>query len=240
MLKIGICDDEQEILVILESYVKQYAEIMSVEIITETFSTGNELCKSMNSCESFDLIFLDIEMDNGNGVDAGKFIREGLQNEFTQIIYVSGTRGYDRQLFEVRPMCFIEKPVKFSDIKDAIDKYLRLYGNNSNLISFVSNHDRYWLDTNKIIYFESIGRKVKVVCDDKMVYEYYESMDDVFNKVKSNGFMMIHKAFIVNYRYVHKFSANDVVMSNGEVLPISKHRKKEVAKWQLFIENGGG
>ena len=89
------------------------------------------------------------------------------------------------------------------------------------------------------MYFESLDRKIVIVDSENKLHEFYGTMDNVFDQIKSNGFMMIHKSYIINYRYVREFHSSEIIMDNGKALPVSKHRKNEVLKWQLKMESGG-
>ena len=57
------------------------------------------------------MFFLDIEIEFMNGVQVGRFIREKLQDDNTLIVYMSSYTKYAMELFEVRPMDFLIKPL---------------------------------------------------------------------------------------------------------------------------------
>lgn len=240
MIRIAICDDENIICSDLEKFICRFGSDNQTETETEVFVSGNDLCSSLKAGECFDLILLDIEMKNGDGISAGKFIRDSLRDDVTQIVFVSGKNGYDRQLFEFHPLDFIEKPVLYEKISKLIKKYIKMFGKQNENFFYKSNHNSYWVKIKDILYFESRDRKILIECNDGESREFYGTMENVLEQTKSMGFMMIHKSFIINYRYVTEFRSNEIVMSDGKVLPVSKHRKKEVLKWQLAMENGGG
>ena len=239
MIRIAIVDDEPVICSELESLIEEYGNNAYVEIETEVFFSGKRFVDDLLGGASFDLVLLDIEMNNGNGIYVGNSIRNVIKNEHMQIAFVSGKDGYDRQLFEFRPLCFVEKPAGYEEICKLLNKYLNLFGRSNNTFAFKSDHKNHWVQLNQVIYFESDDRKVKILCNSGCDYEFYGSMENVYNQVKSAGFMMIHKSFIINYRYVREFDHDRIKMSNGEWLPVSKHRKGDVLKWQIVMENGG-
>ena len=129
MIRIAIVDDENMVCSGIEDIVFQLSMDNDIELETEVYLSGNELCSALKSHECFNLIFLDIEMDNGDGISAGNYLRDKLQNDTTQIVYVSGKNGYDRQLFEFHPLSFIEKPVSFDKLNKVLKKYLKMFGN---------------------------------------------------------------------------------------------------------------
>ena len=125
MIRIAIVDDENMVCSGIEDIVFQLSMDNDIELETEVYLSGNELCSALKSHECFNLIFLDIEMDNGDGISAGNYLRDKLQNDTTQIVYVSGKNGYDRQLFEFHPRSCIEKPVSFDKLNKVLKKYLK-------------------------------------------------------------------------------------------------------------------
>lgn len=239
MIRIAIVDDENMVCGNIEATVLQFGKENNIEIETEIYLSGDELCNALKSREYFNLILLDIEMNNGDGIDTGKYLRDELQDDTTQIVYVSGKNGYDRQLFEFHPLGFIEKPVSYDKLCKILKKYLKMFGDENEILSFKSGHNIHWLHLKDIMYFESLDRKIVIVDSDNITHEFYGTMDNVFVQIKLNGFMMIHKSYIINYRYVREFHSSEIIMDNGKALPVSKHRKNEVLKWQLKMESGG-
>ena len=239
MIRIAIVDDENMVCGGIETIVFQLSKDNNIELETEVYLSGNEFCGALKSREYFNLILLDIEMDNGDGISTRKYLRDELQDDTTQIVYVSGKDGYDRQLFEFHPLGFIEKPVSYDKLNKILKKYLKMFGDENQIFSFKSGHDNHWIHLKDIMYFESLDRKIIIVDSENKPHEFYGTMDNVFDQIKSNGFMMIHKSYIINYRYVREFHSSEIIMDNGKALPISKHRKNEVLKWQLKMETGG-
>lgn len=239
MLRVAIVDDENMVCADIEDIIFQFARDIGVEMETEVYLSGHDLCNTLKSHECFNLILLDIEMKNGDGIYAGKYLRDELQDDTTQIVFVSGKNGYDRQLFEFHPLGFVEKPVTYDKISKIMKKYLKMFGDENEIFSYKSGHSSHWLHLRNIMYFESLDRKIVIIDNDNTSHEFYGTMDNVFAQIKSNGFMMIHKSYIINYRYVCEFHSSEVIMNNGKALPVSKHRKNDVLKWQLKMENGG-
>lgn len=72
---------------------------------------GEELLKYMRNNEDFDIIFLDIEMQEINGIQVGAVIRKELDRFLTQIIYVTAFESYIGQLFQNQSFEYIAKPI---------------------------------------------------------------------------------------------------------------------------------
>lgn len=238
MIRMAICDDEEYICSSLEKYIDQYCSSMQIDFEVDIFTSGESFIKNLNMDNSYHLIFLDIELKKCNGIDVSEHIRNVLHNESVQIAYVSGKSGYDRQLFTFRPFHFVDKPFNQGKISAVIEKYLRIYGNKNDIFYYKVGHDKYWEKLADILYFKGLGRKVliKSISNDD---EFYGSLENVREQLKGQGFLSPHKSFIVNYRYIKSFQLSIIVLTNGEEIPIAKTKRKEIAKAQIILENGG-
>lgn len=235
MLRIAICDDDQYICSEIERIILEYRKQISEELTIDVFSSGEELCRVLSEEEMFDLIFLDIEMKQVNGVEVGRFIREKLRNEILQIIYVSGKDSYYQQLFDVRPMHFIHKPIDAEKVRKDIDKAIELFGKLGNTFCFMQNNSFYRKPIKDIIYFEAHGRQVKLVGVDEE-YAFYGRIKEIPQKLPKSQFLFIHKSFFINYHHVKRFNNQEVTMSNDKILPISRTNKDEVLNFLLESE----
>ena len=114
MLRFAVCDDEEYICNKLEEYIYKYCESKIIKAEVDIFNTGESFINFLNNNNDYHIIFLDIELKNCNGIDVSEHIRNSLNNETVQIVYVSGKSGYDRQLFSYRPFHFIDKPFDYN------------------------------------------------------------------------------------------------------------------------------
>ena len=119
-------------------------------------NSGECIANKLQNNESYHLIFLDIELKQCSGIDVGNFIRNQLMDESTQIVFFSGKDGYDRQLFEFRPLGFIEKPLTLKKVTGIVEKYLRIYGASSELFTYKFNRDVFCVKLCEILYFKSM------------------------------------------------------------------------------------
>ena len=99
MLKIAICDDDLGFTGSLENLVLEESQSMGIRVNTDVFSDGKTLLKSIQSGERYGLIFIDIEMEQVDGISAARKIRE--TDHSVLFIYISGYDKYFKELFEV-------------------------------------------------------------------------------------------------------------------------------------------
>ncbi|MBQ8133637.1 MAG: response regulator transcription factor [Clostridia bacterium] len=233
--KIAICDDEKIICRTIYDMIKVISVQNDVRFETDCFISGEELCDEMKS-STYDLIFLDIELHEMNGVAVGKYIREKLNNETVQIAYISSKQQYAMELFEIRPINFLIKPITSEKIQAIIDKLLKLNAVDTQIFKFKVRQEYIKLPMSEIIYFSSSRRTVTLVSLEKS-YTFYDTLEDIYSEVKNGHFLYIHKSFIVNYRYVRQYEYEQVTLLDGTVLPISQPRRKLIRKMILEMED---
>lgn len=236
MFRIGICDDEVAICSQIEKVILNYQKTTTQEMQIEVFYSAEKLNTFMVHEHNFDLIFLDIEMKGLNGLDLGRKIREEMDNQITQIVYVSGKDSYFRDLFEVRPMHFLSKPVEPDKVIKDIELAMKLTNRLGGLFSYKRGSDTHKLPIKNIIYFQSVNREIRIVTTTGEEL-FYGKLHDVFHQVAKYRFINIHKSYIINYEHVANFKYDEVLMSNSACLPISQLKRKEVRGLQMRYEN---
>lgn len=125
ILNIAICDDNTEHINILEKYL---FEISNIKIECDVYQSGESLIDAYkNNVERYDVVLLDMEMEELNGIETANLIREF--DEHIIIIFVTSHSEYMKESFQCQPFRFIEKPLDydelkkiFYDIKDKLSK----------------------------------------------------------------------------------------------------------------------
>lgn len=239
-MRIAVVDDEKIICSQIDRYIMGFLNEMDKKSEISVYYSGESFCSALKS-ESFDLIFLDIELGERSGIDVSRYIRGTQSDQTTQIVYVTGKNEYDRLLFDFQPFGFIAKPVTETKVKDILEKYQRIFGKNKTTFRYNLNHTDCWVRLNDVIYFESVDRKVNMYLNNTgETITFYMKMTDIYEQVKNDSFLFIHKSFIVNERYITAFQSDFVRMANGKELPVSRLRRKDILLKQMEIEMGGG
>ena len=234
VVKIAVCDDEKIICESLYKILMQISDDMGKKFEIDCFTSGEELCDELKS-QTYKLIFLDIELPLMSGLEVGRYIRETLQDETMQIAFISSRQEYAMQLFEIRPINFLVKPISYAQTIKIIDKYFKINRIETGTLRFKKGHELLNVPCFDILYLYSSGRKIHIIAQ-KENYSFYGSLADIYSEIKNNGFMYVHKSYIVNYRYVKKYEYEKILMVNGYEIPISQSRRKAVRSKFLTIK----
>lgn len=237
MLRIAVCDDDCRFCSEIEEIILDYSKQAREEIVIEIFYTGESLLQSMN-CNKFDIVFLDIQMEKISGIEVGKVIRSGQNDYRTQLVYISSRSDYCQELLEVQPLHFLLKPVAKEMIIKDILLAKKITEINSRLFTFKNEEGFFKVPVHDIIYFESIGRKVKLVSLKQTVF-FYDKLESVMDRIKIYRFLSPHRSFVVNYDNILKIGKDEIITCNNDKIPLSRLKKKEVKEKQLFFEEEG-
>lgn len=238
MLNIAICDDAIEITNQVEDFLLDISKNHSVEVEIDIYYSGEELLKALSNESSYDIIFLDIELDLIDGIKVGKKIREEFENEYTKIAYISAKESYAMELFQVRPIDFLVKPLVIEKVETVFSTALKLIEKTNKYFAFKTGQYSNKIQIKDILYFESINRKINIVTT-KKTYTFYGILDEIEAQVADFGFLRIHKSYLVNYGHIVTFQYHQVVMSDETILPISQANRKKIRNKILLLESKG-
>ncbi len=229
MLRIAVCDDDSEITEsIIRFLLPLESKLMDMYRVDE-YNDGIELCYDLEHGKKYDLIFLDIMMPGKSGVEVGKLIREVLNDNVTQIVYVSSENSYAMELFQMRPMDFLIKPVTQEKMERIMRIAEKVIDGTRNMYIIEKQGLTVRVPVSRIKYIESNARLLTLHSVDED-HSFYGRLDDVYEELKQFDFVFIHKSYVVNYSYVQYVHSDCVELVDKTVLPVSRNRRSEIRK----------
>ncbi|SEF54744.1 LytR/AlgR family response regulator transcription factor [Lachnospira multipara] len=230
-MRILICDDNKTICDEIRNIL--YELIDFEELVIDVIYTYKELREKISY--SYDLIFVDIELGRDKGFEAIEFLRNKYNNYRTSVVYISAYTNYAMRLFATNPLDFLLKPIKFQDIENIINKYIKLYKSVGKIFEYNRNKSSVYVNTRDISYFESMARKVIIHFLGGGEEIIYSSMKSIVNNEALNEFVYVHQSYFVNYWMIKKFSSQEITLSDDRVIPISSQKKKDALKKYIEI-----
>lgn len=224
-MNIAFCDDEK---IILENLINLSKDIIAkyndydLEFNFFAYTDPLELLKA-HSNKIFDVVFLDIDMPEINGLDVGDKLY--TQNESIIIFYVTSYTVFIAESIKHRVYRFIKKG----------DKQALTEGIQSMLKDITTLHQRYVykykgqyhsIVLSRILYFESNGHNVKIVTDN----DIYIQRILIKNLIKTLPpiFCRCHSGYIVNLRKIKDVERNKITLINGVEIPVSAKYSAEI------------
>lgn len=221
MLKIGICDDKIQMVKDISENLEKVSHEINDDILVYKFTDSMEI---INSDVKFDLIFLDIEMPESDGIEVAEQIR--LKDSQVQIVYVTSHDNYMYRAYHVHPFDYLLKPVEYESILKVINDYLNIINSRCHdILRFtLLSEEEIYLNSDKIIYI-SCGykkRTIIVITTDKD-YICKGIIKEIYNVLDSTDFFIPHRSYIINLLMVDTFKRNkNITMTNGDVIPLAK------------------
>ena len=233
MYQAAICEDEPVIGEWIASELKREFEDRHLSFAFDLFESGADLLQRMDRM-SYDVLFMDIEMPGIDGIEVCRRIRQ--KNENTLVVFISNKDELVFQSFEVRPFRFIRK-AEFEkllpSLADAVEKELKKKAGSLIRIEESAGRDFACFDANRIAYVEAQGRNCRIVEEGKETV-LAASFQDVSGLLTSFPFIQPHRSYLVNCRYIFRFLKQEIELTDGTLIPMSRRRRDEVR--QAFLD----
>lgn len=222
MLTIAICDDENKITSQIETLLYDIAQKHGIPIETDVFYSGQQLECQIWDGKKYDLIYLDIEMDNGDGITAAEHIRK--KDETALLVYVSGYEKYMTELFRLDVLAFVKKPLEPTHFEKIFLEANRRICKQRFYFTYHYKNAEYKTPCMDILYFESYGRKIKIHLKDGGLESFNGKLNDVEKELDYGKipFLRIHKSYFVNYHYIKARAKAEIILTDGTRLPVSR------------------
>lgn len=242
MLRIAICDDDLKFTSSLENLIIQESHRLGIRVETDVFSDGKTLLQSLQLGDHYSLIFIDIEMEQVDGITTARHIRK--TDRSVLLIYISGYDKYLKELFEVEAFRFLSKPLDQKQFTRYFEESCQRIGETTDAFyQFTFNKEIRKVSLKDIVYFESRNRIVNIFFKDGNDEYFYGKLNDVEKELSTSRqyFLRIHQSFLVNYDYIKKINFSTVTISFMEKeveLKISEDRQKSVRQRLCKIAGG--
>lgn len=238
-LRVAVCDDDKEALGIIASSLENVFAAHGVDASTSLFSSAPELGAVMLR-RRFDLLLLDIDMPGIDGIEFAQGLRG--QHDKVDIMYISNREDRVFESLRVNPVGFIRKSRFLEDMSEVVGDYLsaRRDRHRKSIIA-LREHDTIWpVQVSRIVYVEG-RRKQQAFHVDGRDHEICltKTMGEIEEELSGEGFIRIHKGYLVNYRYIQVIDSGGVELLDGTCLPVSRRKAAEVKErfLQLVQQN---
>ena len=232
-MKIAVCDDEKlfrdEVIELINKYA---AENNIIFDITE-FNDGRELTASDTV---FDMIFLDYQMNELNGLDTIKSIRE--KNIETKVVFVSSYSEIVFDSMKYNAFRFIVKPVSKDKLFEAIDSALKMIGSERRLIVKDEDYNKSIVIYAKEMIYAQADNVYTYIITEKGSYRYPYNLSALEEELGQGGFFRTNRSFIVNLEHINSYDKTGIILSNGHKAVISRAKYKEFNNCYLnYLKN---
>ena len=222
-MRIAICDDEKVIREEIASMLDEYFQANNMVCALDQFADGESFVKVH---EDYDLVFMDYQLPDGNGIDFAKRVRQENQSIF--IVFSTSFQEHVFESFTLDTFRYLVKPISKTSVFDAMDAFVRIYQTNRKIIINTLENDRY-VDADEVMYIEA-DRKYTTVRTTAGAYRSYRAISKYEAEINNSHFYRTHRSYIVNMKYISVIEKKTISLTNGEKIVISPKNYEEFIK----------
>ena len=225
-------DDEPLALKQIGAYIKKTSFL---ELVALSKSALDAL--ELMTTNSFDLVFVDINMPDLNGMDFVKSLKEK-----PGIIFTTAYSEYAVEGFKVEAIDYLLKPIGYEDfLKSALKAKASFESGEQNSSRTKSNNDYLFvkseykimrIELSQIKFIESMHEYVRIHLDNEKPVMTLISLKAIEEKLPKEKFIRVHRSFIVNKEKIKIVERNRIIFDNNIYIPVSDQYKSE---FQVFI-----
>lgn len=234
MVRVAICDDAAAYGDWLAESVAGWAMDRRYNIQVGKFISGEELLADMEATGYYDVVFMDIDLKGGmNGIRTAEKIRKIY--EHICLIFISQHDDYYKEVFHIHPFQYLEKAGKKDRLIQSLDEAVTNYRYTREIYTFHFKGSNHCILLYEVLYFSSEGRVIRVHLENGREYAFYEKLDGLEKRLKrsSSRFIRIHKSYLINGRQMEKYDLKNVIMRNGEILPVSLKKRINLTDYHM-------
>ena len=219
-IRIGICDDSDHDRHYLKSIIKNYFKGREIEPEIVEYGSGEEFFRKPD----VEILFLDIEMNALDGIMVKNELQK-LKAE-TRIVFTTSHNDLMRDAFGKQVFGFLVKRVSPKEVEKYLNAILKdLEEENCVLIKGAEKET--FVKEKQILYIKAETKYCDIILENQDSMFSDKSIGEWTEELEERGFFLCHRSYLVNLYHLKKIE-DDILLSNGEKIPVSRRLKTKV------------
>jgi DNA-binding LytR/AlgR family response regulator len=232
-MMVAICDDDPSDAQTLREFVESYSQNIKPDI----FNSAKSLLEAVHSGQAFDVIFLDIIMDEPNGYEAAKHLKNNGSESL--IVFVTESKQYVLAGYEFA-WGYARKPIAEKKAHSLLYKAQKYFEPRKIMVN--ADNGKVLVCVRDILYFEISGRSVTLHTSENE-YQFQSSLKNQAKSLPLDMFFQPHESFLINLDKIESVSPDSktITLHGGASIPLSRKRKdlfyKSLAKHHFLTRD---
>ena len=222
MFRIAICDDENRI---LEDLSRMVLELIPDADIS-AFGEGRALIDGADKA-GYDVVLLDIDMPDLNGLEVAAFFQADDRKPL--IIFVTSHDELVYDSLQLHPFGFVRKSYLDKELKKVLEDAVEEVSSRDKHFFFHTASGDIKLQMDDILYFEAEGNYIKIKTGSDE-FRFRETMQALEISLKSDGFIRVHKGFLVNQEAVKIINSDKLILNDNTEIPFGRSYQENARK----------
>lgn len=221
MIRVGICDDEAAARDSLRLQLEKtdMFDRGDAQVVYE-FSSGEGMVSWLSRHGGeLDIIFLDVEMKELNGIEAAHRLREFDRS--VMLVFLTGYSDFVFEGYKVDALDYMIKPASLDDVMRVMERAVKRLGETDRAVLLKNADGTFRIYKEEILYCQSRGRQTEVVLAGGRTLSFYKKLDEMEESL-GKGFVRIHQRYLVNGGRVMQIGRESVTLEGDIVLPVSR------------------
>lgn len=214
---IAICDDSEADRMYISALVSKWAGDTGHIIQTHLFSSAEDFMFHYADKNDYDILLLDIEMGEMDGVSMAKKLRR--DNDTVQIIFITGYSDYISEGYEVAALHYLMKPVNADKLSSVLDRAVDKLSKNEKVLNIESGGEMVRVPIYRIRYADVLGNYVTIHALDTVTAKMTLSE---LEKELDERFYRVGRSAIVNLTQISRVTKSDIIMNDGASIPLPR------------------
>ena len=238
MLRVVICDDDS---ISLDSIYQMTTRVLGeqgVHAKIHKYSDAAQISQQM--LKSCDIALFDIDYENANynGMDLARRLRR--ERKDAVIIFVTNFIEYAPEGYEVQAFRYVLKKELKTELKEYLIQAVEQLKGVKETLKIQINGEIIDIVLEDILYIEVLQHNVTIhVKKDETglvvrTYSLYATLSELEKQLETQGFLRIHKSYLVNMRHITKFQCREATLISGVVLRVGEKSYSENKKKYLL------
>lgn len=224
---IAVCDDCSKDRQKVKRLLLEYGKYAGQSVRIKEYASGVELCSDMNRLKEYTMIFMDVNMEQEDGLVTARKIKD-LYPELP-IILITEFISYALEGYRVKADRFLIKEDLEFTLPECMNEILDELQKKNQKVSFAFVEGSIELEAQKIIYIETQRHK-NVFYTTDAEYVLYKKLNEIEEELSPYGFVRAHQSYLVNMRYVEKISSYLLRLTTGKEISVPKSRYQDVKR----------